>query len=365
MKKLIISGINIFEGGTLSVLKDLISTLILEKAFLKFDITIFVHKKELFNEFIGYKILFIELPLSKKNYIFRLFYEYIFFFFYSNRHIVDTWISMHDITPNVKARKRIVYCHNPSPFYKMSLGEIKLSYNLWLFTIFYRYIYRINIKKNDFVVVQQHWIKKEFEKLFRISNIIVSYPELSNQDQCHNFNPIKKEDKTIFFYPALPRVFKNFEVICKAVELLNKLEIFQFKVIFTIKGNENKYSRFIYKNYKNFSNIEFMGKINRDEVFRVYDLSDCLIFPSKLETWGMPISEYKKFNKPILISNYSYARETIGEYNNVSFFDPNNHNALAIKMKEIILGNFVTDGKLLDKIPDPDIRSWKELINRL
>lgn len=52
---------------------------------------------------------------------------------------------------------------------------------------------------------------------------------------------------------------------------------------------------------------------------KLYNTSDCLIFPSKLETWGLPISEMKFFGKPILIADELYAKETVGGYDKVQF----------------------------------------------
>jgi glycosyltransferase involved in cell wall biosynthesis len=56
---------------------------------------------------------------------------------------------------------------------------------------------------------------------------------------------------------------------------------------------------------------------------------DCLLFPSKLETWGLPITEAKGFEKPVLLANLPYAKETVGNYDKVSFFDIENPKELA------------------------------------
>ena len=126
MKTIVISGINLFQGGPLSIYKDCLNSLIESKVHINNQIIIFVHKKELFNEYAG-KFTIIELPLSRKNYIMRLWYEYIYFYFYSLRKSIDIWLSIHDITPNVKSEHRYVYCHNASPFYKMTSVEKKYS----------------------------------------------------------------------------------------------------------------------------------------------------------------------------------------------------------------------------------------------
>jgi len=47
-----------------------------------------------------------------------------------------------------------------------------------------------------------------------------------------------------------------------------------------------------------------------------------LAFPSKLETWGLPLSEYKKYNKPIIAANLKYAKEVLNDYKLCFLFNP-------------------------------------------
>ena len=51
MKQLVISGINLFQGGALSVYYDCLDSLIKRKIYEKYEITIFVHKKNLFEKY--------------------------------------------------------------------------------------------------------------------------------------------------------------------------------------------------------------------------------------------------------------------------------------------------------------------------
>ncbi len=346
IKKIVISGINLFEGGPLSIYYDILNILFEDKYFENHEITIFVHKKELFQKYID-KIEIIELPKSRKNYIYRLYYEYIYFFKYSKSRNIDVWISLHDITPNVIAKKRYVYCHNPSPFLKKITWNIfKYSKVTCLMSIFYRFLYKINIKKNTSVIVQQNWIKEEFEKEFGIQNIIVARPDVNSTFICKNFKKKEEKEKYLFIYPVFPRVFKNFEIICEACKLVNKTNFKDmYEVIFTINGYENSYSKMLLKKYKNIKNIKWIGLQNRENLFKLYNEVDCMIFSSLLETWGLPISEFKNTNQPILLADLPYSYETIGTYEKVNFFNTTDANALSKLMinlldnKEIYKGN--------------------------
>ena len=117
-KIIIISAINITNGGPHRILNECldysISLLNKYKIFVLINNTKVVEKFNEYNELIN----FVEFPLSKKSWIFRVFYEYFYFKFFSRKYNVDIWFSLHDCSPFVKAKKHFVYCHNPEIFAK-------------------------------------------------------------------------------------------------------------------------------------------------------------------------------------------------------------------------------------------------------
>jgi glycosyltransferase involved in cell wall biosynthesis len=100
-------------------------------------------------------------------------------------------------------------------------------------------------------------------------------------------------------------------------------------------------------------------------VFELYTESDCLLFPSKLETWGLPITEFKTTGKLILAAELPYAHETVGTYQNVSFFDVNSPEALADLMMLTIKKEMIPVGNQAAEVPDPFAANWEELFNLL
>ena len=136
-KTIVISAVNLVNGGTFTILKDFLSQLILNESVKSYKIIALVHGSENLpvSDNVNYKIY----KLPKKNYLFRIFYEYIFFFFLSLKLKPEIWISLHDMTPNVIARKRFVYMHNPAPFFEDD-RKTKLSLKFKLFVKFYGYL---------------------------------------------------------------------------------------------------------------------------------------------------------------------------------------------------------------------------------
>jgi glycosyltransferase involved in cell wall biosynthesis len=360
-KVIVISAINIVDGGQLSILRECLAWLSAEMAG-KYDIVALVHRREL-ADFPG--IRYIEFPLSKKSWWMRLYYEFIHFRKLSARLKPHLWLSLQDVTPNVHADIRAVYCHNPSPFYRLPLKDAFLDYRFTMFNLFYKQVYRINIRDNRFVMVQQDWLRDAFRRMYGIDNIIVAHPSAEVPPR-QSLQPRPAGGKTAFFYPTMPRVFKNIEVVCRAVEgLITQTSIGDFEVVITIRGDENAYARRIFKSYGRTPHLRFAGLLTRAQVHEQMAAMDCLLFPSRLETWGLPISECKAFGKPMLVADLQYAKETVGDYNKVRFFDPDAPESLSALMKQVIERTIVYDRTCAAEIPPPHARNWKELFELL
>ena len=335
MKKkevIVVSGINFFEGGPLSIMKDALNSLSTKYAD-KYKIIALVHRKNVYEI---ENIEFVEFPKSRTSWFFRLYYEYVYFKKFSKKIKPTYWISMHDITPNVISKHQFVYCHNPAPFFNPKKSDIKYSFNTFLFSKLYKYLYRINIYKNTSIIVQQDWLRNEFQKKWKLKNIIVAHPENEHQKSNTVTKEKAKESMKSLIYPGFPRSFKNFEIICEAFKQLEPAYQKKLKIYLTLDEGLNKYARDVVLKYKKHANIVFTGLLKREEVFEYYNSVDGLVFPSRLETWGLPLSEFKSYNKPIIAARLPYAFETIGNYDKAAYFDPNNSEELSKLFKNFI-----------------------------
>ncbi|MDR3218555.1 MAG: glycosyltransferase [Dysgonamonadaceae bacterium] len=360
MKTIVVSGVNLFRGGTLKIMKDCIDSL---SAFAgnDFRIIALVHNEKQYPEYAN--VRYISYPKSRKSWLYRLYYEYIGFKKLSKQLKPDCWFSLHDTTPNVIAKQRMVYCHNTFSFYKAGLRGLFIQPGIFMFSVFSKWIHSINIKKNDYVIVQQEWFREAFEQKFAINNVVVSLPV------SENIIPFEKQEKQadihkkwVFFYPATPMIHKNFEVICKAAALLEKKNIHDFEIVFTFNGTENRYAKGIVRDYKQLKNIRFVGFLKPEEVESYYQNADCLLFPSKIESWGLPVTEAKAYHLAVLISDLPYAKETLGAYDKAKFFDPDNAAQLADFMEQFIYKKLIYDETKAIVYKKPYTRNWDELI---
>lgn len=355
-KCLVVSAINFNEGGSLTVLIDCLESAA-QTLDSEWEIVALVHDQRLIQ---NPRVRCLEFPVSKRSWVTRLLLEWVDFKTLSQELEPDLWLSLHDITPRVQARRQAVYCHNPSPFYRLSLREALLEPKLLLFNCFYAHLYRVNINRNHAVVVQQEWLRDEFRRLYAHPNVMVAHPTIPVSKQTVQTAP-SHSGKAVFLYPALSRVFKNFEVLCEAAANLPDSMQSQIEIRLTIDGSENRYARNLVRHYGNQPVLRFIGRQSRAEMARHYAECSAVLFPSKLETWGLPITEAKALGKPLLVADLPYAHETVGSYDRVNFLSATDSTAWADAIVAVASGNLRWTGAVRTDPAQPFAKDWPQL----
>lgn len=375
MRHVVISAINLYTAGPLTIAREFLSAARDSAAFRRGDyrITAFVHKASLFADLQADGITYIEKPASRKNWLIRLFYEYIWFNRWSAAQDVDTWVSLHDVSPNVKARRRVVYCHNPAIFYngKSTLWTWRNDPKFELFRLFYAKLYATNLHKNDRVIVQQQWIRDEFAARFGYppERIIAARPGSIRQTQPPPApNPSPNQGVTLI-YPAFPRFFKNHEVLVEAMKVIaahpQPLPAGGVNLELTMTGQENGYAKKILGMAAGLANVRFIGFLSRAQTLARFARADAMIFPSKLETWGLPLSEFRETGKPIFAANLPYAKEPLNDYPSVEWFDPDDAPALARRLRQFAQTGLVDAAPVHLEMREPSADNWVELLRQL
>lgn len=323
----------------------------------EWEIVALVHDKQLIQES---RIRLIAIPGAKRSWLRRLRWEWFGFARLSREIPTDLWLSLHDVTPRVVAVRQVVYCHNPSPFYRVSLREALFEPKFFLFNLFYLGLYRLFIQRNAHVVVQQEWLRRAFLARLGPLPIVVAHPSLDLDKDSRM--PTGPDTPAVFLYPALPRAFKNFETLCEAVRILGERGLAdRLEIRLTLSGTENRYARWLVDRYGATPGIRFIGRQTTDEMDMQYRRATAVVFPSKLETWGLPISEAKRYGLPLLVADLPYAHETVGTYGPVSFFPAESAAALAELMQSMLENRWLPAGQRAAEPAQPFARDWDSL----
>ncbi len=365
---IVVSAVNLRKGGTLTILRECLQTLSKMADENALRVVALVHRKEL-ADYPG--IEYIELPWSVSGWMKRLWCEYVTMYGISKKlGDIDLWLSLHDTTPRVKAKRQAVYCHNPFPFFHWHWHHLWQNYRIVCFALFSKWIYRIHIHRNDHIVVQQQWLREAFKEMFGIAHdkIIVAPPTVHPSPLTSHPSSLSPHPSPfIFLYPAYPDVHKNFECTCEAARLLEEeVGTGVFELVLTTDTHLNRYSRWLYKKWGGVKSIRFGGFVDRDTLYNMYARADCLVFPSQVETWGLPISEFAATGKPMLLADLPYAHETSAGSKQTAFFDANSPRELKEMMKRAI----AQDTTLFKPIAQPQIApptafGWEELLEPL
>lgn len=361
-RNIVVSAVNLRKGGTLTVLQDCLRYLSGRKDL---HVTALVHKRELC-DFPG--IHYVEIPWSLGSWVKRLWCEYVTMLRLSKTlPETDLWFSLHDTTPRVKARRQAVYCHTSFPFMKIRWQDFRMDAKIPLFALLTQYAYRAFSRRNAFLVVQSVWMREALSRLvgFDKKRMVVAPPSFRPMEI-----PGMTEEgpgRTTFFYPSTPDCHKNFEVLCEAARLLEqRIGKGRFRVVITVKGDENRYARWLQKHWGNVDSVEFRGLLSREELAKAYGEATCLVFPSRAETWGLPISEFLPTGKPMLLADLPYAHETAGGASQVAFFPVTDAAALSGRMQEVMEGTLSSFGPVeAVEITPPCAQDWEALFNLL
>ena len=170
-----------------------------------------------------------------------------------------------------------------------------------------------------------------------------------------------------FLYPAYPDVHKNFECLCEAAEALEReVGVGRFEVLLTTTPTTNRYSRWLHDKWGHVPSIRFCGFVSKERLNELYASTDCLVFPSQVETWGLPISEFAVTGQPMLLADRPYAHETAAGSRHTIFFDPDNPMTLKSLMRDVLDGRteaFKSISKT--EIAPPVVHNWQQLFSHL
>lgn len=255
-----------------------------------------------------------------------------------DRSGLQKWCEKNDIIPNIaisfqntcsrfrgkyKNVKWLVYYHQSLPLikYKWKLQH-KDERKLFLYARFYGlFVNRWN--KNADYVVQLPYIKQLFCKKFKNINsdrVHIIRPNLPKIDIISIKRKSIDEEKKVFIYPAIPVRYKNHKVILDAVEMIrneNSMAIEKLEIVFTIPNNSIIANEVKKRNLD--SIIKCIGCIPYEELLTYYKRCNGLLFPSEIETFGLPLIEAAMFGKPIIAADLPYSREVLAEYEGVMF----------------------------------------------
>ena len=305
------------ESGALAILDDLYNQI---KNYPDKSIHwIFVVSVPQYNELENITVR--RFPWTKKNWGFRFYFDCV-----TTRNLIkeykpDILFSLQNKGVPFFKGKQYVYLHLPSILtehkFKISVDGKKL----WLYQNVVSKNIFASLRKVNMTIVQTHWMKESLVKKAKLNSdrVIILPPDITTNNIGTFINT--EENRRRFFYPATAFTYKNHYTLLKAIKIAKDRGLSDYEVILTIKPDESKYTQNLYKYAKeNDLNIKFNGQVSRSQVFNLYTKS-VLLFPSYVESFGLPLLEARLSGTYIIASDCSFCREILEGYEKARFFE--------------------------------------------
>lgn len=262
-----------------------------------------------------------------------------------------------------KSNKLSEYCINGyPPFIRFPFVKSKISIlcqNKLIFTsdikyfnffqkmkylYFYRILFVLCLKNNDNLIVQTQTMKKIVKYKFQNQNVYLEDKYWRNLEISNFFNGLNNsENKNIkeikspipnfiesqltFFYPSAFYPYKNHKNLIYAFKEISKNFGNKIQLILTLSKDDLPYSM------RSFNFIYYTGKLNIIDIHEIYQRVDFLIFPSLLESLGLPLIEAKLYDLPIICSRRDYVFDVCKP---LLTFDPENIDEIRKSIQEAV-----------------------------
>lgn len=336
--KILVNDIAASEGGALSILQDFYS-------YIKDNDTknqwIFLLSNPYIHETQRIKVKVVKkAKASWKN---RFFFDLYVWKRVVNEYRPDVILSLQNTIFFFCDYPQVAYIHQSIPF--QQIKKFSLFNNeerkFWVYQNIIGMFIKYSARYANKVIVQTNWMKSQVERYSKKNQTYKIPPNLNP----YNFSKEGNWKCNKFIYPTSQAIYKNNECLYTACDLLVERKL-QFAMEVTLESNENR------------ENVKFIGKIPRDilmEKYRQYTL----VFPSYIETYGLPLAEGRMCGTLILAADTEFAREVLAGYANAYYFDPFNPIELAALMNKVITGE-ITKKQVSEKT---SVRNtWAEMI---
>ena len=228
----------------------------------------------------------------------------------------------------LKNHKQVVYYHNPIALssYKWSFFN-KEERNMLMYKYIYPKFVKLSTSKSTRFVVQTQYIKDVFVDYYKVNpeSVTVLFPDISLVS-IENVKPISFNHQEVHFvFPATPRLFKKHDTIVRSLSILKEKNpdlVKNIKIHFTLSKEALPKLHALIHKFELDENFIFEGVLPITKLNELYKSSNCLLFPSVVETLGLPLVEAASFGLPVLVSDEEYSHAVISKYDGATFIPP-------------------------------------------
>ena len=196
--------------------------------------------------------------------------------------------------------------------------------------------FRIFLKNADGLVVQTESMASIFRNNFNNSLPLSVIPVSSLLNMSNKKSKIKPNPQTKrFIYVASGEPHKNHNNLIAAWKILASDGVTP-ELNLTLDGANFKNIHTLIEKTVREHNLSIInhGVLSHEEILSLYSEMDALVYPSMLESFGLPLVEAAQYSLPIIASELDYVRDVS---NPIETFDPKSSISIARAVKRFLL----------------------------
>lgn len=302
--------------------------------------------KKLFSNIHAKNIKKIEVPLKWDNRLLRFIVEQIFIPFYLKKLEIDILFSPGNIAIFICGCKQVLMLQGP-----LMIKEVRENYAPFIISKYKAFFYDLllppSTKVTDKIIVVSDDIKKRLLKQIHLdaSKVKTIHEGASFETPTFNQEASKEEfERNILFISTLLD-YKNADKLIEAFSLLKSQYDINYNLIIVGRDPGGKINKL--KNLAEKRNIEnhtiFKGQVSYEKIPFFYKNADVFVYPSSVESFGLPVLEAMACGTPVVASNRMSVPEIAGDA--AVIVDPDNIEEMAEAIYRVI-----TDENLREKL---------------
>jgi glycosyltransferase involved in cell wall biosynthesis len=197
----------------------------------------------------------------------------------------------------------------------------------------FRYAYQLAIPKivnsSKRLLTDSQFSRDEISELYKLDKNKIEIVHCAASG-VFRIGDVQLSEKYILAVSSL-NYQKNFHALIQAFNLLKDTDA---KLYLVGAINKNFADHKLIKDIESNPNIQFLGRVEDDELVKLYSNAQCFVYPSLYEGFGIPPLEAQACGCPVIASNAASLPEVCGD--SVVYCDPYRVDDIADKIKRVL-----------------------------
>ena len=201
------------------------------------------------------------------------------------------------------------------------------------FRWFYRITMPLVLKTSKHIFTVSEFSKKEITSHYHIpqNKITVVYNAVDKKFRPQPDNALKKENYLLAVSSV--KESKNFALILNAFEVLSKQRD-DLKLFIVGDLKQGNFSNIDLNKFVNHPRIKFLGRVDDNQLIKLYSNANAFLFPSLYEGFGIPVLEAQACGCPVIASNTASLPEVLQD--SAEFVNPQDPADLTRAISKIV-----------------------------